>query len=210
MKVGLFKMLKCQNLRKKVKGKIILDDVSFELNRGERLGIKGDSGAGKSSLALVISNLEKRDSGIVKIEGQYYNHIDPKLLQIVFHNPLLSMNPFMKIKDTLLEASELGLSMLEELNLRESILQHYPSELSGGELSKLSIIRSVSVGPKILIMDEAFASLDSANRELVYNFLKSFKDMTLIIISHNEDTIRKMCTQYAVMEKGRLSRLYSI
>tara|TARA_Y100000992_G_C20962966_1_gene349086 strand:- start:175 stop:525 length:351 start_codon:yes stop_codon:yes gene_type:complete len=116
----------------------------------------------------------------------------------------------MKIKDTLLEASELGLSMLEELNLRESILQHYPSELSGGELSKLSIIRSVSVGPKILIMDEAFASLDSANRELVYNFLKSFKDMTLIIISHNEDTIRKMCTQYAVMEKGRLSRLYSI
>tara|TARA_Y100001935_G_scaffold167010_1_gene137485 strand:- start:11242 stop:11853 length:612 start_codon:yes stop_codon:yes gene_type:complete len=203
-------MLKCQNLRKKVKGKIILDDVSFELNRGERLGIKGDSGAGKSSLALVISNLEKRDSGIVKIEGQYYNHIDPKLLQIVFHNPLLSMNPFMKIKDTLLEASELGLSMLEELNLRESILQHYPSELSGGELSKLSIIRSVSVGPKILIMDEAFASLDSANRELVYNFLKSFKDMTLIIISHNEDTIRKMCTQYAVMEKGRLSRLYSI
>ena len=59
-------------------------------------------------------------------------------------------------------------------------------------------------------IDELKPSLDSANRELVYNFLKSFKDMTLIIISHNEDTIRKMCTQYAVMEKGRLSRLYSI
>ncbi len=200
-----------------------VDGISFDVEEGEILGIAGESGSGKSTLAKSIAGLLKPTSGIILFEGENIYEIKGekyryfrKNVQMVFQNPFGSLNPSMKIRDTLKDVlkaakketnEDVLRSLMEFVNLNYEILDKYPSELSGGQAQRVAIARAIATQPKLLILDEPTSALDVSVQAQILTLLKKIqteKGLTYILISHDIGVIRYLCKRVIVMKAGKI------
>ena len=191
----------------------ILDGINLSVSRGERIGIMGESGAGKTTLALILAGLIKPDEGTLEgIEkdnfspGKFFRR-KPSKIQVVFQDPFTSLNPSIKVGKQLRNQREKIQNCLSILKLDSGLLDRLPSELSGGELQRLCIIRALLVQPEpeLLIFDEALSALDEENRMSVIKLLqKYYPDISVLYISHRFEHIQKMCNRVLFIRNGRI------
>lgn len=203
-----------------------LDNISFTYNEQDTVAIIGESGAGKSTLAKLCLKYEVPDKGVVEYYGQDISKMTKfQLMQLraetsfLFQDPYSSFNPYKLMEKSLEEPLLINMKLskierkkqiveqLRDLQLSESdIFGKKPSQLSGGELQRVAIIRATLTNPKTLILDEPFASIDDENKELVLSFLNKLKSqrLNLLIITHDLDIILKIADYVIVMEKGKI------
>ncbi len=207
-----------------------VNDVSFDVKRGEVFGIVGESGSGKSTVARMITRLYEPTSGNIAFEGESVTGTIPKVrlnhyrrcTQMIFQDPYSSMNPRMRVRDIIAEPILLyGLANKKEAFLRvNKLLEHigldtaaglkFPHEFSGGQRQRISIARALATEPRLLICDEPTSALDVSIQAQILNILKDLQEvlgLTMIFISHDLPVIRQMCDRVAVMKQGHLLEL---
>ena len=190
-----------------------VDGVSFDVRRGETLGVVGESGSGKSTTARVVAGLVKATSGSFELDGR---------LGMVFQDPLGSLNPRMTVRATLDEASAPGRSpnlptsqpsnrtiehLLRLVGLDDSALDKYPHEFSGGQRQRICIARAIACEPKLLVCDEAVSALDLSIRAQVLDLLAALKarlGLSILFITHDLGVVRHVADRVIVMHRGRI------
>ncbi len=204
-----------------------LNEVSFKLYRNETLGIVGSSGCGKSTLCRALIGLLKVRGGEIKIYGNKLDlkknksHKNFKKVQIIFQDPFSSLNPKMTIKNILKDIfsvqkisdkkiiyEEIN-SILNNLNLPSDniFLNSYPSQLSGGQLQRISLARSLLLKPNILICDESVNMLDASVKIEILELLRIMQkkmSITIIFITHDLGIAKRFCNRLLVMKNGRI------
>lgn len=213
-------------------GKTAVNNLSFELNKGECLGLVGESGCGKSTLARCLLRIEPIDSGSINFKNEAIEQLNErqlnpyrKKIQIVFQNPSAALNPKLKIKDSLIDPytqyrNELNLNhfsytskeafikqLLEAVELPSGLANQYPHELSGGQRQRVTIARSISIEPELLVLDEPTASLDVVSQGAVLDLLTELLEtlnLSYLFISHDLAAVRQMSQRIMVMKEGKL------
>ncbi|CAN0656594.1 dipeptide ABC transporter ATP binding subunit DppF (plasmid) [Nitratireductor aquimarinus] len=203
--------------------------ISFDVRRGETLGIVGESGCGKSTLARLIVGLDRPTSGAITFDGMDLvaeARRDPQKLaqrvQYVFQDPVASLNPRKTIR-TILEAPLkhlLGLDrgarekrlceLMEAVNLAPEFLERYPHEFSGGQAQRIGIARALAADPELIVLDEPVSALDVSVQAQVLNILDDLKKrfgLTYVFISHDLSVIESVSDRVAVLYFGRLAEL---
>ena len=218
LSVGLFKKNK---LLKAVQG------VSFDLFKGETLGLVGESGCGKSTLSRALIYLDPPTQGSILFQGKELSSMTSeeirsirKNIQFVFQDPYSALHPLKKIGQAIAEPLQvhkitLGLKetkfrvleLLEEVGLESSFHERYPHELSGGQRQRIVIARALATDPKLIICDEAVAALDISVQAQVLNLLNDLKeqfDLSYLFISHDLNVVKYMSDKIMVMQNGLL------
>ncbi len=206
------------NNRKKTNTAV--EKVNFELHKGEILGIIGESGGGKSSIANAIVSMIEIESGRIEINGININTINRKdfssNVQIIFQDPGSSLDHRIIIGKSIgepirnLNKKEIKtrvLELLEAVNLPESYYYKYPYQLSGGEKQRVCIARALSLSPEIMICDEAVSNLDEKFKYdilKILNKLNTEKGMAIIFISHDLRTITDFCHRILILKEGKI------
>jgi oligopeptide transport system ATP-binding protein len=208
-----------------------VDGVSFKIRRGETLGLVGESGCGKSTVARCLLRLIKSTSGEVKYHFESGKSIDflkvrghelhelRRHMQIVFQDPFSSLNPRMLIKDIVAEPLRTfrvvtGLNVLTTVRrllglvgLGDEHLYRYPHEMSGGQLQRVCVARAIALEPEFLILDEPTSSLDVSVQAQILNLLKKLQrelGLTYLFITHNLKIVDFLADRIAVMYLGRI------
>ena len=177
-----------------------VDGVSFDVRRGETLGVVGESGSGKSTTARVVAGLVKATSGSFELDGR---------LGMVFQDPLGSLNPRMTVRATLSEAAKAVdcSRLLSLVGLDDSALDKYPHEFSGGQRQRICIARAIACEPKLLVCDEAVSALDLSIRAQVLDLLADLKarlGLSILFITHDLGVVRHVADRVIVMHRGRI------
>jgi oligopeptide/dipeptide ABC transporter ATP-binding protein len=206
-----------------------VDGVSFDLKRGETLGLVGESGCGKSTTGRAITQLIKTTGGTILFQGQdlrplSFRQVNPlrKDFQMVFQNPFSSLDPRMTIGDILAEPL-LALTklnkkertarlaqLLEEVNLNPKFLNRYPHEFSGGQRQRINIARALAVEPKLIVADEPVSALDVSIQAQIINLLQDLQakhHMAYIFIAHDLSVVKTLSHRVAVMYLGKIVEL---
>ena len=206
-----------------------VDGVSFELRKGETLGVVGESGSGKTTVARVIAGLQKPTGGTYEVDGR---------VAMVFQDPLGSLNPRMTVRATLREIIDLSnnriieflgepkrtaletsgafpnrsydysvIRLLDLVGLDDSALDKYPHEFSGGQRQRICIARAIATAPKLLICDEAVSALDLSIRAQILDLLSDLKaklGLSLLFITHDLGVVQHVADRIVVMNRGQL------
>lgn len=212
-------MLKFKNVSKKYKNTTILKNINFEINKGEVVSIIGKSGCGKSTLLKCINRLESIDDGVIYFENKDISSLDLlKLRQkigIVFQEYNLFEHltvlqnltiGLIKIKNISEEvAKKQAMAMLKKIKLTDKS-DNYPDELSGGQKQRVAIARTLLMKPKLILLDEPTSALDKEMKQEVINLIiKMVKDdMTLLIVSHEEELVKEISNKIFYIKNGRL------
>ena len=207
--------LEIKNLTKSFDTKVVLDNVSLNIEKGDIYGILGLSGAGKSTLVRCINGLEKFDSGEILIDGSLIKFDKPfysKVAMIFQSFNLLQQKNVLenvlfpskihKIKDSVNKAKEL----LNFVGLSDK-LKAYPSQLSGGQQQRVAIARALMTDPEILLCDEATSALDPDTTNQVLALLKDLNEklgLTIVMISHQMNVIEKICNKVAIIDNAKI------
>src|SRR5580700_4978775 len=225
-------LLEAKGLTKEYGGARVVDDVSFEIERGETLGLVGESGSGKSTVARMVLGLLEPSAGTVVFDGQTVTGVaQAKLrplrrrMQPVFQDPYAALNPRMRVEQIVTEPlviHERGLGraerrrrceeLLRQVGLEASAMRRYPHEFSGGQRQRINIARALALRPELLVLDEPVSALDVSVGAQVVNLLRDLQrefGMTYLFISHSMPLVRYLCDRVAVMQRGRLVELGS-
>lgn len=200
--------------------------VSFDIRRGEILGLVGESGCGKSTLGKALLRLIPSQGGDVLYEGKNLASMSPtnvrpmrKHMQMIFQDPFSSLNPRMKIGQILEEplvihrlcpASERKKKVYELLNtvgLRPESYSKYPHEFSGGQRQRIGIARALAVHPNFIVADEPVSALDVSIQSQILNLLRQLQSqfhLTYLFISHDLNVVRYLCDRIVVMYLGKI------
>lgn len=233
------KVLELRNLRKsfsiskKIKIKAV-DDISFDLYKGEFIGIVGESGSGKSTLGRLIMNIHTPSFGSI-----IYNNLEitdkkvykankkeiVKSMQIIFQDSISSLNSRKNVFQIISEAlrinkgyknkeslKQIVLEMMNKVGLSDEDLYKYPSELSGGQRQRIGIARALIMNPDFIVADEPIASLDVSMQAQIINLFKNLKNerkLTCIFIAHDLSMVKYISDRIAVMYKGKVVELAS-
>ncbi|MDY4105628.1 MAG: ABC transporter ATP-binding protein [Oscillospiraceae bacterium] len=203
-----------------------VDDVSFELKKGEVLGIVGESGCGKSTLVNTILNLFEPTDGKVYFEGEDVfagakkgDNAFKKNVQIVFQDPYWSLNPRWLIKDIVAEPldvyEKLGetdrlkrvTELLEMVGIPADACYKYPHEFSGGQRQRIAIARSLASNPKLVVLDEPTSSIDVFSQAQILDLIKDLRrrfQLTNILISHDLGVVHELANKIAIMYLGKI------
>jgi oligopeptide transport system ATP-binding protein len=196
--------------------------VSFVLRRGESLGIVGESGCGKSTIARVLAGIQKLNSGEILFKGnnvvfQGEENLQSRL-QMVFQDPFSSLNPRLKVWQQISEPllghrgikdkarlKQAAADLLQQVGLKQADGEKYPHQFSGGQRQRVAIARALALEPEILVADEPTASLDVNSQEEIARLLKGFlqqKNLTMILISHDLTSVRNLTDRVMVLYMG--------
>ncbi len=203
-----------------------LDGVSFDVARGETLGVVGESGCGKTTLGRTILRLTEPTAGEIRFDGVDIRALEGRELrsmrrrmQMIFQDPYSSLNPRMTIGTTVKEgllihkiargaqADHRVRQLLEEVGLRGEYAAQYPHEFSGGQRQRVGIARALAVEPSFIVCDEPVSALDVSVQAQVINLLRDLQRshaLTYLFIAHDLAVIRHMATRVAVMYLGRI------
>jgi peptide/nickel transport system ATP-binding protein len=209
----------------------VVEDVSFTIEPGETLGLVGESGSGKTTLARMILGLVEPSKGSIRVDGTDVArasgselHRLRRQMQPVFQDPYAALNPRMNVlqivtEPLLIHKQEAGIKtdraalhlkaieLLNGVGLDESALGRHPHEFSGGQRQRINIARALALRPRLLILDEPVSALDVSVGAQIVNLLRGLQrehGLTYLFISHSMPLVRYLCTQIAVMERGRL------
>lgn len=204
-----------------------VDDVSFQVKRGETFGLVGESGCGKSTLSRTLLQLVPADAGEILFDGKDLRRMKGKELReqrmnmrMVFQKPFTSLNPRqtvrqiigapMKIHQKSLNAQRLEqkvLALMDKVGLPAAYIDRYPHEFSGGQRQRVGIARAIALSPELIICDEPVSALDVSIQAQILNLLKDLQKeehLTYIFISHNLSVVKHMSDRIAVMYLGSI------
>lgn len=204
-----------------------VDNVNFKVYQGEKLGVVGESGCGKTTLGYLITGLSNSDTGKI-----LYNNIDitqlstkehrkiKKDIQIIFQDPYSSLNPRISIGEAIAEPMKVHKlissrnerkreveNLLEAVGLSKEHFNRYPHEFSGGQRQRIGIARCLALKPKVIICDESVSALDISVQAQVLNLLEDLKDkfnLTYVFISHDLSVVRQFSDRILVMRNGKI------
>ncbi len=207
----------------------VVDDVSFAIQTGETLGLVGESGCGKTTVARILLRLIEPTAGEVLFEGQPLPPATSsemralrRRMQIVFQDPYAALNPRMTVEQILAEPFRIhreppseGLparlaELLRSVGLEASALPRFPHQFSGGQRQRINIARALALRPRFLVLDEPVSSLDVSVGAQIMNLLRDLQrrlGLTYLFISHSMPLVRYLCDRIAVMQRGRLVEL---
>ena len=220
-------ILKIENLGFSYEDKKVLNNVSFNLFKGETLGLIGESGSGKSTIAKSILNLNRFDKGQIiynkKCIKTYNNTEFRRKIQLVFQDPYSSLNPEIsigysimepmlahKLYKTKKESKEKVISLLKQVNLIESDFNKFPYQFSGGQRQRIVIARALALNPEILICDESVSALDVTVQAQILNLLNQLKEkysITILFISHDLSVVKYMSDRIIILNNGKIEEV---
>jgi peptide/nickel transport system ATP-binding protein len=206
-----------------------VDGVSFAVNRGESVGLVGESGCGKSTISSMVMRLIEKSDGVIVFGDEDIGEIPPKKfaklplrkrIQMVFQDPTDSLNPRFTaaraIADPILRLGDARdrsavrarcEQLARQVGLPVELLDRFPHQLSGGQKARVGIARAISLHPDLVILDEPTAALDVSVQALVLNLLQDLKDslaMSYLFVSHDLNVVRLLCDRVIVMQAGRI------
>lgn len=202
-----------------------VDDISFDIKRGTTLGLVGESGCGKTTVGRTVLRLTDPTEGSIKFKGREIatakrseiRDLRPKM-QIVFQDPMSSLNPRMTVRQILMEPLRLNgvgredagarvVELLEKVGLNGDHANRFPHEFSGGQRQRIGVARALSLNPEFIVLDEPTSALDVSVQAQVLNLLRHLQkelDLAYLFISHDLSVIRHLCDEIAVMYLGRI------
>jgi len=206
-----------------------VDGISFTINRGESVGLVGESGCGKSTTSTMVMRLIDKSDGVIMFDGEDIGAIAAKAfaklplrkrIQMVFQDPTDSLNPRFTaaraIADPILRLANLKgreavrarcEALARQVGLPVELLDRFPHQLSGGQKARVGIARAIALNPELVILDEPTAALDVSVQAVVLNLLQELKDtlgMSYLFVSHDLNVVRLLCDRVIVMRAGRI------
>jgi len=207
-----------------------VDGVSFDIRRGETLGLVGESGCGKTTTGRCILQLERPTEGEILFDGTSLTKLDRKSLsslrrriQVIFQDPYSSLNPRMKVGEIIAEPIRVHKivtdrrardkrvrELLTVCGLPTKFADRYPHEMSGGQRQRVGIARALSLNPEFIVCDEAISALDVSIQAQIINLLEDLREefkLTYLFIAHDLSVVRHLCHRVAVMYLGKVVEL---
>jgi len=204
-----------------------VDDVSFDVPRGQTLALVGESGSGKSTIGLMLLDLLEPTSGDILYDGRPFSarrgrerRALRREMQVVFQDPYASLNARMNVRETLTEGMMVhriganaperearAVELLRKVGLAPDALDRYPHEFSGGQRQRIAIARALSVEPKFIVLDEPTSALDVSVQSQVLNLLRHLQrdsGLTYLCITHNLDVVGYLADSVCVLEAGKI------
>jgi peptide/nickel transport system ATP-binding protein len=206
-----------------------VDGISFVVNRGESVGLVGESGCGKSTTSTMVMRLIDKTDGVIMFDGEDIGSIPAnqfarlpmrKRIQMVFQDPTDSLNPRFTaaraIADPILRLGGIGgrdavrarcEELARQVGLPLDLLDRFPHQLSGGQKARVGIARAIALNPDLVILDEPTAALDVSVQAVVLNLLQELKDtlgMSYLFVSHDLNVVRLLCDRVIVMRAGKI------
>jgi peptide/nickel transport system ATP-binding protein len=206
-----------------------VDGISFTINRGESVGLVGESGCGKSTTSTMVMRLIDKSDGVIMFDGEDIGAIAAKAfaklplrrrIQMVFQDPTDSLNPRFTaaraIADPIFRLGNLKgrqavrarcEALARQVGLPVELLDRFPHQLSGGQKARVGIARAIALNPELVILDEPTAALDVSVQAVVLNLLQELKDtlgMSYLFVSHDLNVVRLLCDRVIVMRAGRI------
>ena len=177
----------------------VLDQVNLSVAPGERVGLKGPSGRGKTTLCRLLAGYERPRAGKVLLDGRAldsFRGVCP--VQMIWQHPETVADPLLPLGKTLEEAGSVEPRLMEALHIEEGWLTRYPAELSGGELQRFCLARALHPSVRYLLCDEISAMLDLVTQAQIWNFLleeAERRQLGLLIVSHSDALLGRLCTR---------------
>ena len=206
-----------------------VDDVSFQIRKGEAFGLVGESGCGKTTVGKMLVNLLKPTSGKIVFDGKELTAMKPaerkqycKDIQLIFQDPYASLNPRMRIGDIIAEpiitnnilpkdqGEDRVNELLERVGLANYMRNRYPHEFSGGQRQRVGIARALAVNPKLIVCDEPVSALDVSIQAQVLNLLDELKEqfgLTYLFIAHGLNVVKHVSDRVGVMYLGKMMEI---